>query len=200
MPVRTGRKHGRQAEPCAALRPFGWPTVSPRRLPARQEALPCLCLRCSRSCWRDSAPPCGALLRDGTRCDWPPAEDLGKREDLGVSEPVKNGRCERHGAYSSGPRSRTFRAALARRWRAQHEADAIADGKVRPPRQVALRVAGFLRETTWAEATELTGMSVRTLQRLEDGRYCDPEEIRTALAAIAAYEAAIADHDEEHDA
>jgi hypothetical protein len=65
-------------------------------------------------------------------------------------------------------------SAAARR---MHTESAESAGKVRPSEALRARVATFLETRTWEQAMQTTGMSRRTLERMERGSFCDPGEL-----------------------
>jgi hypothetical protein len=128
-------------------------------------------------------PRCGARLPDGENCREPPAlhpsYDPRWRDQYHPS-----GRCARHGGSSTGPRTPEGKAAVSAAARLAWEEAHRAEGKRRPPETLRARVAAFLEATTWQEAMEITGLSRRQLERLEDGRFCASDEIAGVTAAL----------------
>jgi hypothetical protein len=102
---------------------------------------------------------------------------------------VPSGRCRLHGGVSTGPRTpegkAVISAAARRRWAAVLE----AEGKVRPFEALRARVSAFLDDCTWEQAMRATGLSRRTLLRVERGGYCHQSELSTVRRVLEISEA-----------
>jgi hypothetical protein len=124
---------------------------------------------------RPKWPICGARRRrTGEPCTAPAAPHP-RRPD----RPCRSGRCRGHGGTSTGPKTAIGKATIAAKLRATWAAIHEAEGKRRPPEILRRLLERLLSATTWAEAMDLTGLSRRTLERVERGSYCSPDELLT---------------------
>lgn len=128
----------------------------------------------------EEVPRCNARMRNGGRCEAFPA--LHPRS---AAHYVLSGRCAAHGGSSTGPRTPAGKAtvseALRRRWVAFFE----AEGKVRPSEALRARVGVYLEARTWKQAMSETGLSRRTLLRIEGGAYCAESELKAVGRGLA---------------
>jgi hypothetical protein len=107
-------------------------------------------------------PRCGARTRTGERCSESPAPHP-RRADYYVP----SGRCRLHGGASTGPRTAAGKAVISAAARHMWSRAFEEEGKVIPSETLRARLSAFLDAWTWELAIRATGLSRRTLLRIE---------------------------------
>lgn len=125
-------------------------------------------------------PRCGARTRTGERCSESPAPHPRR-----AGYYVPSGRCRLHGGASTGPRTAEGKAVISAAARRMWNRAFEAEGKVIPSESLRARLSVFLDAWTWDQAMRATGLSRRTLLRIERGGYCEESELVAVRRAIS---------------